>query len=163
MPIVMFTAGMCTAKLLTNPRFVSWAAQATKIAGNKGIEGVMEHLTKLGMVAASSSPGEREALFEYIGVLKEAANKTKKGEAEIPMAKRVSQAPSKQPEVASSAPPLDRSMFTSSTKPTAPAMANLPTAPAGGQGGISSVANNQFASLFPGDSLGAAIAERGNA
>lgn len=162
MPIVMFTANV-TAKLMTNPRFVSWAAQATKIAGNKGYEGMAEHITKLGLVAANSSPEERQALFEYMGILKEAGERQDKGQPVIPMGKKVSQAPSKQPEVASSAPPLDRSMFTSSTKPTAPAMANLPTTPAGGQGGISSVANNQFASLFPGDSLGAAIAERGNA
>ena len=158
MPLVMAGANV-SARLLTNPRFVSWAAQATKIAGNKGIEGVMEHLTKLGMVAASSSPEEREALFEYIGVLKKAANKTKKGEAEIPMAKKVSEAPKPSKQEVSSLPTLDRSMFSAPSTSVASTTMSSPTTAQG----LGSIGSSQFSSLFPEDTLGTAIAERRNA
>lgn len=159
MPLVMFGANV-TAKLLTNQRFVSWAAQATKIAGNKGFEGMAEHLTKLGLVAANSSPEERQALFEYIGILKEGAERQDKGQPVVPMGKKVSQVPSEQSKVASSIPTLDRSIFTSSTKPTSSMTASLPSTAIGGQKVTSSVSSDQFASLFPGDTLGAAISER---
>jgi len=158
LPLVMFGANV-SAKLLTNPRFVSWAAQATKIAGNKGLEGVMEHLTKIGGIAATSSPEEREALFQYLGVIKEAADKTKKGEVEAPMTKKVSKAPTPTRQEVSSLPILDRSMF--GTPSTSIASMPMPS-PTTAQG-LGSIGSNQFSSLFPGDVLGAAIAERKNA
>ena len=155
MPFVMAGAGV-SAKLLTYPRFVAWAAQATRIAGNKGVEGVLEHLPKLGVVAEFASAEEREALLQYIGVLKEAANKTKKGEIEVPMAKRVSKAPTPTKQEVSSLPVLDRSMFGAPST----SVASMPS-PTTAQG-LGSIGSNQFSSLFPGDALGAAIAERKN-
>jgi hypothetical protein len=158
MPLVMFSANV-TAKLMTNPRFVSWAAQATKIAGNKGIEGIAEHITKLGAIAASAGPEERQALFEYMGILKEAADRQKKGQPEVPIGKKTSQAPVKQTEQTEvvSSPTLDRSMF-----PSTGTMTNVSTPTTGGQG-LASISGNQFKSLFPGDTLGAAYMETKNA
>jgi hypothetical protein len=160
MPLVMFGANV-TSKLMTNPRFVSWAAQATKIAGNKGIEGMAEHITKLGAIAASAGPEERQALFEYMGILKEAADKENKIiKPEPPVAKKVSEAPTQPTErqqVASAMPVLDRSMF-----PSTSTMTNVSTPTTGGQG-LASISGNQFKSLFPGDTLGAAYMENKNA
>jgi hypothetical protein len=159
MPLVMFGANV-TSKLMTNPRFVSWAARATKIAGNKGIEGMAEHITKLGAIAASAGPEERQALFEYMGILKEAADKENKIiKPEPPVAKKVSETPMQQTEtqqVASAMPVLDRSMF-----PSTGAAAATPTPTTGGQG-LASISGNQFKSLFPGDTLGAAYMETKN-
>jgi hypothetical protein len=160
MPLVMFGANV-TSKLMTNPRFVSWAAQATKIAGNKGIEGMAEHITKLGAIAASAGPEERQALFEYMGILKEAADKENKIiKPEPPVAKKVSEAPiqpTERQQVASATPVLDRSMF-----PSTSTMTNVSTPTTGGQG-LASISGNQFKSLFPGDTLGAAYMENKNA
>lgn len=160
MPLVMFGANV-TSKLMTNPRFVSWAARATKIAGNKGIEGMAEHITKLGAIAASAGPEERQALFEYMGILKEAADKENKIiKPEPPVAKKVSEAPiqpAERRQVASAMPVLDRSMF-----PSTGTTANVSTPTTGGQG-LASISGNQFKSLFPGDTLGAAYMETKNA
>ena len=158
MPLVL--AGTASAsRLLTNPRFVSWAARATKIAGNKGIEGAIEHLTKLGIVAANSSTEERQIILETLGVFKEAADRQKKGQPEVPIGKKISQAPVKQTEQTEvvASPTLDRSMF-----PSTSTMTNVSTPTTGGQG-LASISGNQFKSLFPGDTLGAAYMETKNA
>jgi hypothetical protein len=156
----LLLAGTASAsRLLTNPRFVSWAARATKIAGNKGIEGAIEHLTKLGIVAANSSTEERQIILETLGVFKEAADRQKKGQPEVPIGKKISQAPVKQTEQTEvvSSPTLDRSMF-----PSTSTMTNVSTPTTGGQG-LASISGNQFKSLFPGDTLGAAYMETKNA
>jgi hypothetical protein len=156
----LLLAGTASAsRLLTNPRFVSWAARATKIAGNKGIEGAIEHLTKLGIVAANSSTEERQIILETLGVFKEAADRQKKGQPEVPIGKKISQAPVKQTEQTEvvSSPTLDRSMF-----PSTGTMTNVSTPTTGGQG-LASISGNQFKSLFPGDTLGAAYMETKNA
>jgi hypothetical protein len=158
LPLVL--AGTASAsRLLTNPRFVSWAARATKIAGNKGIEGAIEHLTKLGIVAANSSTEERQIILETLGVFKEAADRQKKGQPEVPIGKKISQAPVKQTEQTEvvASPTLDRSMF-----PSTSTMTNVSTPTTGGQG-LASISGNQFKSLFPGDTLGAAYMETKNA
>jgi hypothetical protein len=158
LPLVL--AGTASAsRLLTNPRFVSWAARATKIAGNKGIEGAIEHLTKLGIVAANSSTEERQIILETLGLFKKAADRQKKDQPEVPRGEKISQAPVKQTEQTEvvASPTLDRSMF-----PSTSTMTNVSTPTTGGQG-LASISGNQFKSLFPGDTLGAAYMETKNA
>lgn len=145
------------SRLLTNPSFVKWAAQGVKIAGNKGVDGVLEHMTKLGMIAANSSPEERQAFFEFFNILNDAANKQAAGAMMAPPSqekkkerKQVSQAPS----VEIPTPRIDRPMTAS--VPTAP----ITPAPVQTAGGIASLPQQDYQSLFPGDTLGSAIAQR---
>ena len=165
LPVVMLGSNMA-AKLMVNPRFVSWAAQATKIAGNKGIEGIAEHMTKLGMIAANSSPEERQAIFEFLGMLEEASIKDV-GYGRTTVDTRGTTPPPKEPkaqvdtevteQITQSVPQSNLPMFpTASTAPVAP-MTPTPTT-AQGQG-LASLGQN-YQSLFPQDVLGGAIAQR---
>ena len=147
------------SRLLTNPSFVKWAAEGVKIAGNKGVDGVLEHMTKLSMIAANSSPEERQAFFEFFNILGDAANKQAAGAMMAPSQekkkerKKVSQAPS----VEIPTPRIDRPMTASA--PTTP-MAPITPAPVQTAGGIASLPQQDYQSLFPGDTLGSAIAQR---
>ena len=94
-----------------------------------------------------------------LGVFKEAADRQKKGQPEVPIGKKISQAPVKQTEQTEvvASPTLVRSMF-----PSTSTMTNVSTPTTGGQG-LASISGNQFKSLFPGDTLGAAYMETKNA
>lgn len=50
------------ARLMTNPKFVHWLAESTKIAPN----GFSAHLGKLGAIAATSDPDTRQAILTYM-------------------------------------------------------------------------------------------------
>jgi len=68
LPLTILGANQ-TAKLLTNPRFVSWMAQGTDIASTKGYEGVAKHLTKLGVIMSNADSDSRQAINEYLEML----------------------------------------------------------------------------------------------
>lgn len=53
------------ARLMTSPRFVNWLADSTKIEP----KGLGAHIGRLGAIAATSDPDEREAIMQYLGVL----------------------------------------------------------------------------------------------
>ncbi|BAQ89174.1 hypothetical protein [uncultured Mediterranean phage uvMED] len=48
------------AKLMTNPAFIKWMAKGVDIAGNKGFDGVAEHIGRLGVVMANSDSETRQ-------------------------------------------------------------------------------------------------------
>ena len=64
-----FGGANVTAKLFTNPSFVKWLASSTKIAGNKGIDGVIESIGKLGTIMGSADSESRQAVYEYLKAL----------------------------------------------------------------------------------------------
>ena len=67
------------ASLMTNPNFIKWLAQGIKIGGNKGMDGIIQHLGKLGVVMANADSETRQFIYEYLqilqGVPKEELNK----------------------------------------------------------------------------------------
>jgi hypothetical protein len=64
-----FGGANVTAKLFTNPSFVKWLASSTKIAANKGIDGVIESIGKLGTIMGSADSESRQAIYEYLKAL----------------------------------------------------------------------------------------------
>ena len=52
LPLVI--GGSRVAGLMTNPKFIGWLAQGIKIAGNKGVDGVIQHMGKLGVIMANA-------------------------------------------------------------------------------------------------------------
>jgi len=64
-----FGGANVTAKLFTNPNFVKWLASSTKIAANKGIDGVTESIGKLGTIMGSADSESRQAVYEYLKAL----------------------------------------------------------------------------------------------
>ena len=67
--LTAFGGANVTAKLFTNPSFVKWLASSTKIAANKGIDGVTESIGKLGTIMGSADSESRQAVYEYLKVL----------------------------------------------------------------------------------------------
>lgn len=53
------------ARLMTNPRFVSWLAQSTRVKP----AGIPAHIGRLTGIAAASDDETREALTEYLGTI----------------------------------------------------------------------------------------------
>ena len=162
LPVVMGASNL-TARLMTNPKFVKWAAEATKIAGNKGFQGVAEHLTKLGVIAANSSPEERQYLYEYLDTIAKSGNANAAlATEEDKMSIRPTRGGGEQitTEQQINVPTLDRSILPGASTGTSMAPATMPTAQ--GAGGIASLANNPqaYQALFPGDTLGAVLAGR---
>jgi hypothetical protein len=68
LPLVIGGANL-TAKLMTNPAFIKWLSQGIKIGGNKGIDGVIEHLGKIGVVMGNADSETRQFLYEYLQML----------------------------------------------------------------------------------------------
>ena len=69
LPTVILGANR-SAALFTNPSFVKWMAKGIDIAGNKGIDGVLEHTGKLGVIMANADSDTRQAIYEYLQMLK---------------------------------------------------------------------------------------------
>ena len=162
LPVVMGASNV-TARLMTNPRFVKWAAEATKIAGNKGYQGIAEHLTKLGVIAANSSPEERQYLYEYLDTIAKSGNAnaalaTEEDKMSIRPTKGGGEQITTEQQI--NVPTLDRSILPGASTGTSMAPSTRPTAQ--GAGGIASLANNPqaYQALFPGDTLGAVLAGR---
>ena len=162
LPVVMGASNV-TARLMTNPRFVKCAAEATKIAGNKGYQGIAEHLTKLGVIAANSSPEERQYLYEYLDTIAKSGNAnaalaTEEDKMSIRPTKGGGEQITTEQQI--NVPTLDRSILPGASTGTSMAPVTMPTAQ--GAGGIASLANNPqaYQALFPGDTLGAVLAGR---
>lgn len=77
LPVTIFGANQ-SAKLLTNPRFVKWMAQGTDIASNDGVEGVVKHISKLGIIMANSDSESRQAINEYLSMILDSEKNKKK-------------------------------------------------------------------------------------
>lgn len=55
-----------TAGLMTNPKFIKWLAQGIKIGRNKGVDGAIEHLGKIGVVMGNADSETRQFIYEYM-------------------------------------------------------------------------------------------------
>ena len=58
-----------TSRMFTNPSFIKWLAQGTKIASTKGMDGVLTHLGKLGTVMGNADSESRQFIYEYFQML----------------------------------------------------------------------------------------------
>ena len=65
LPLVIGGANI-SARLMTNPSFIKWLAQGIKISGNKGVDGAIEHLGKLGVVMGNADSETRQFISEYL-------------------------------------------------------------------------------------------------
>mgnify|MGYP003110804008 FL=1 len=57
------------ASLMTNPAFIKWLAQGIKISGNKGVDGVLQHLGRLGVIMGNADSESRQFINEYLQML----------------------------------------------------------------------------------------------
>jgi uncharacterized protein YozE (UPF0346 family) len=124
--------GATIAKLLSNPAFVRWVASTTKEAALKGFDGIVQGTARLGSVAGRSSMEEAELTNQYLELIKIGSDDLENKR------KNISQQQSSQQ--------------------TAQAPAPVPQAPAPVNTQVTDP--TQFASLFPQDALGQAIAQR---
>ena len=74
LPLVIGSARI-TAGLMTNPSFIKWLAQGIKIGGNKGVDGAIEHLGKLGVVMGNADSESRQFINEYLQTVMESQKK----------------------------------------------------------------------------------------
>ena len=58
-----------TAGLMTNPSFIKWLAQGIKIGQNKGVDGVLEHLGRLGVIMGNADSETRQFINEYLQMI----------------------------------------------------------------------------------------------
>ena len=65
--------GAYALKAMSNPTFLNWVSTGVKIAGNKGFDGVVEHLVKLGTIAGMSDDDMGELTNEYMELIKKSA------------------------------------------------------------------------------------------
>ncbi len=129
--------GAFALKAMSNPAFMQWVSQGVKIAGNQGFDGVLEHMTKLGLVAAMSDDDTANLTNQYLEIMKQ-TSKAKDEEDKEQMIQQENQR-AEQTLKANVAP----------VAPKAPAPVNT------------QVTNpQQFSNLFPQDNLGQAIASR---
>ena len=64
-----------TAGLMTNPSFIKWLAQGIKIGQNKGVDGAIEHLGRLGVVMGNADSETRQFINEYLQMILGKENK----------------------------------------------------------------------------------------
>ena len=88
-PIVGWGGGQA-AKLFSNPAFLKWLSNGVKLAGNKGVNGYIENLGKIGGIMANSDPESRTLMKNTLGVLGNAADKILKTEKEKQKLKPIS-------------------------------------------------------------------------
>ena len=58
-----------TSRLFTNPSFIKWLAEGTKISATKGVDGIITHLGKLGIVMGNADSETRQFIHEYLQML----------------------------------------------------------------------------------------------
>ena len=67
-PLIIGGANV-SARLMTNPSFIKWLAQGIRIGGNKGVDGVIEHLGRLGVIMGNADSESRQAINEYLQMI----------------------------------------------------------------------------------------------
>ena len=67
-PLIIGGANV-SARLMTNPSFIKWLAQGIKIGGNKGVDGVIEHLGRLGVIMGNADSESRQSINEYLQMI----------------------------------------------------------------------------------------------
>ena len=68
LPLVIGSSRV-VAGLMTNPRFIKWLAQGIKIGQNKGVDGAIEHLGRLGVVMGNADSETRQFINEYFQMI----------------------------------------------------------------------------------------------
>jgi len=53
------------AKVMTSPKIIKWLAEGTKIANNKGADGLIKHLGKASTIFAGEDPALQEFVIEF--------------------------------------------------------------------------------------------------
>ena len=133
--------GAFALKLFSNPAFMNWVSQGVKIAGNKGFDGVVEHITKLGLVAGMSDDDTADLTNQYLEIMKQVSKAKEEEQKEEQLKQKEAEA----------SETLEASVAPS---PPVPQQANV--TPVNTQ-----VTNpQQYSTLFPGDPLGDAIAQK---
>lgn len=61
LPLVIGSSRV-VAGLMTNPRFIKWLAQGIKIGQNKGVDGAIEHLGRLGVIMGNADSEDRKSV-----------------------------------------------------------------------------------------------------
>ena len=130
--------GAFALRAMSNPAFMQWVANGVKIAGNKGFDGVMEHISKIGLVAAMSDEGTADLTNQYLEIIKQTSEAKEQEEQvqQLEASNQQAEETLKNTVAASSAPPPPTPVNTQVTNP------------------------QQYSTLFPGDPLGEAIAQR---
>ena len=64
-----------TAGLMTNPSFIKWLAQGIKIGQNKGVDGAIQHLGRLGVIMGNADSETRQFINEYLQMILGQENK----------------------------------------------------------------------------------------
>lgn len=134
-PLLGF-GGATIAKMLSNPAFVSWVANTTKAGAIKGFDGTVENFFRLGAVAGKSSQEEAELTNQYLEIIKQSSEMMQQNQQ---LNQQNQQAEQNLQQAATGAP-------------------NVPSAPTP----VNTQVTNpqQYSTLFPGDPLGDAIAQR---
>ena len=68
LPLVIGSSRV-VAGLMTNPRFIKWLAQGIKIGQNKGVDGAIEHLGRLGVIMGNADSESRQFINEYLQMI----------------------------------------------------------------------------------------------
>jgi len=133
--------GAYSLKLLSNPAFMQWVAQGTKIANNKGFDGLIKHLSKIGVIAGNSDDDVSYLTDQYLEVIKNASEQSQINKDQIALKEAEQQ-----------------QMQNIQTNQQLSAAPQAPQAPAPVNTQVTDPM--QYASLFPQDALGQAIARR---
>ena len=130
--------GAFALRAMSNPSFMQWVANGVKIAGNKGFDGVIEHVSKLGLVAAMSDEDTADLTNQYLEIMKQTSEAKEQEEQieQLEASNRQAEETLKNTVARSSAPLPPTPVNTQVTNP------------------------QQYSTLFPGDPLGDAIAQK---
>jgi hypothetical protein len=148
-PLIGWGGGQA-AKLFSNPAFLKWLSTGVKTAGNKGVNGYIENLGKIGGIMANSDPESRTLMKSTLGVIGDTADKIFKTERKKQQTNNI------QPMTSSPTSP-NSNMFASNTPGTPMTTGVTPTA----QPAQPMDKAQQYAGLFPFDVTGQQIARQG--
>ena len=128
--------GAFALRAMSNPAFMQWVSQGVKIAGNEGFDGVLEHMAKLGLVAAMSDSDTADLTNQYLEIMKQTSKAQDDADKEQMQQENQRAEETLRANVAPVPPKSPTPVNTQVTNP------------------------QQFSNLFPQDNLGQAIANR---
>jgi len=128
--------GAFALRAMSNPAFMQWVSQGVRIAGNEGFDGVLEHMAKLGLVAAMSDDDTADLTNQYLEIMKQTSKAQDDADKEQMQQENQRAEETLRANVAPVPPKSPTPVNTQVTNP------------------------QQFSNLFPQDSLGQAIANR---
>jgi hypothetical protein len=132
--------GAFALRVMSNPAFMQWVSQGVKIAGNKGFDGVLEHITKLGTIAGMSDEDTADLTNQYLEIMKQVSQAKEQEEKEQQISQQNQQTQETLRQTVSRGAPA---------QPSAPTPVNTQVTDP-----------QQYSALFPQDTLGQAIAQQ---